>query len=538
MKKKFLKIDQNEQSADSLNLETDRSRFLIAVKVLSIFSIFFGVILLITWYLSTPVLRQVYSEWMPRQFNIVVGILLVAMGVFLAFITGLAINMWRKGERLRKNWKDEIARREKVEKELARAQEISKTGNWLLELPSQRMQWSNETQRILDCSLKNSNMNLQGFLKSVHLDDRGFVKKEIQKSLEQGTAFNLTHRIVRRDGSIRIVKQRSEIYLDQKGKPVQILGTLQDITDRKEAENLATRLGRILDKSFNEIYIFDAETYKFAKVNLAARLNLRYTMTELYKMTPVDLLPEFTWKQFEVLTDSLKRGIESVTAFETVFKRNNGVLYPVDIRLQLSRTETRPQFVAIVQDISDRKKLKNLLGTAHQDVDKQVHERTLDLTISNKELQIEINEQKQALEAFEANEHYLIKIMDNVADGLITIDEEGIIHSFNRAAEILFGYKTEDALGQNIDDLLSGPDDSQRVDYFKTLLQSKKSAALGLRRVFTARKKDGTSLSAELVVSETVIEDKRMFTGLIRDLTENEQTEQESMEILKPITNA
>ena len=59
-----------------------------------------------------------------------------------------------------------------------------------------------------------------------------------------------------------------------------------------------------MDKSFNEIYIFDAETFKFAKVNLAARLNLRYSMEELYEMTPVDLLPEFTWEQFEELTAS------------------------------------------------------------------------------------------------------------------------------------------------------------------------------------------------------------------------------------------
>jgi two-component system sensor kinase FixL len=121
-----------------------------------------------------------------------------------------------------------------------------------------------------------------------------------------------------------------------------------------------------------------------------------------------------------------------------------------------------------------------------------------------------------------------------VVDGIITIDEEGIIHSFNRAAENLFGFKLEEVLGQNISVMMTGPDSTQHDGYFKNLLQSQKSAALGLRRVITARKKDGTTFFAELAVNETVIRDQRMFTGLIRNLTETERIEHELMQNLKP----
>lgn len=375
------------------------------------------------------------------QFDTVLAFLLVVMGVFLVLLIGLAFNILQKSKSLRKNLEDETGRRKEVEKHLARAQEMSKVGNWALELPGRTMQWSNEIYQILDCRPANTALTFQKFLKSVHPDDRGFVKKEIQKTLTRGIGFNLTHRIVCGEGSIKIVKQRSEVYLDSKGRPTQILGTLQDITGQKAAENLAARLGRILDRSFNEIYTFDAETFKFTKVNLAARLNLRYTMEELREMTFKDLLPEFAWDQVEKLISSLKRGVESGTAFEAIHERKDRTKYPVDIRLQLSRTELHPQFVAIVQDITDRKKVEHLFSRAYQELDRRVEERTSDLKKRHKDLRIEIDEHKKTVEVLNTRERRLTGSMNNVVDGIITIDEEGIIHSFNRAAEHLFGFR-------------------------------------------------------------------------------------------------
>jgi PAS domain S-box-containing protein len=537
LKSKILEINQNEQNTSPKSREADsESRLWLLVKAAGIFVLLFGFVAIITWYLSTPALIRDYLNWMSMQFDTVLAFLLVVMGVFLVLLVGLAFNILQKSKSLRKNLEDETGRRKEVEKHLARAQEMSKTGNWALELPGRTMQWSNEIYQILDCRPENTALTFQKFLKSVHPDDRGFVKKEIQKTLTQGVGFNLTHRIVCGEGSIKIVKQRSEVYLDSKGRPTQILGTLQDITGQKEAENLAARLGRILDRSFNEIYTFDAKTLKFTKVNLAARLNLRYTMEELREMTFKDLLPEFAWDQVEKLIASLKRGVESVTAFEAIHERKDRTTYPVDIRLQLSRTESRPEFVAIVQDISDRKKVEHLFSRAYQELDRRVEERTLDLKKLHKDLRIEIDEHKKAVEVLNTRGRRLAGIMNNVVDGIISIDEEGIIHSFNRAAEHLFGFRMEEILGQNINILRVGPDNAQRGEYFKNLLQSKKSATLGLRRLITARKKNGAVFSAELAVSETVIENQPMFTGLVRDLTEKIKKEQESMQILKPMT--
>jgi len=535
LKSNFLSNNRTDQSTGPKTLEAGRNWLWFSAKSLILVAMFFGFVVIISHYFSTPVLMKAYPDWVSMQFNIVLEFMLVVMGVVLVLLIGLTCKVWQKSKGLKKNLVDEIGRRKEIEKDLVRAREMSKTGNWTLELSDQKMKWSGEVYQILDCLPKNKATTIHCFLKSIHPDDRSIVKNEIQRTLNHGTAFNITHRIMHRDGSIKIIKQRSEVYLDSTGKPTQVNGTIQDITDQKEAESLAARLGRILDKSFNEIYTFDAETLKFTKVNLAARLNLRYSVEELREMTLENLLPEFAWGQVRKLIASLKRGIESVTAFEAVHERKNGTTYPVDIRLQLSRTESRPQFVAIVQDITDRKKVENFFNRAHQDLDKRVKERTSDLRKLNKDLRIEIDEQKNSLETLGTSEQRLIELMNNVVDGIISIDEDGTIHSFNRAAEHLFGFKIEEVLGENINILMTGANGTERGEYFKNLLQSKKSADLGLRRVVSARKKDGTIFSAEIAVKETVIGNQKIFTGLIRNLTEKMELEQELMGILHPM---
>jgi PAS domain S-box-containing protein len=119
-------------------------------------------------------------------------------------------------------------------------------------------------------------------------------------------------------------------------------------------ENISARFGRILDNSFNEIYIFDAVTLYFVQVNLGARQNLGYTSDEMARMTPLDLKPELSEQDFKKLIEPLLLKKEPMVVFQTVHQRTNGSLYPVEVRLQLMHDEFPPVFVAIIQDITER----------------------------------------------------------------------------------------------------------------------------------------------------------------------------------------
>ena len=115
-------------------------------------------------------------------------------------------------------------------------------------------------------------------------------------------------------------------------------------------------LVRIFDESRNEIYIFDQKTLLFVEVNRAARENLDYTADELSKKTPLDLKPDFSEQYFKDLLIPLNEEYEKKIIFETYHRRKDGSLYPVEVHLQLSKYRGKPAYIAIILDITERKK--------------------------------------------------------------------------------------------------------------------------------------------------------------------------------------
>ncbi len=136
---------------------------------------------------------------------------------------------------------------------------------------------------------------------------------------------------------------------------VLVISDIRDISERRRMEALTGRLGRILDRSSNEIYVFDAESLHFIQVNQGAQQNLGYTMEELKQLTPLDLKPEFSKDKFNTLIEPLRTAGKDQVVFETMHKRKDGTTYPVEVRLQLSRQEKPAVFVAVIQDISERR---------------------------------------------------------------------------------------------------------------------------------------------------------------------------------------
>lgn len=150
--------------------------------------------------------------------------------------------------------------------------------------------------------------------------------------------------------------------LDESGQPQYLLGIAEDITEHKLTEDRAARLGRILERSSNEIYVFDAATLKFTQVNQGALKNLGYTLDEMRGLTAADLKPAFTTAQFRELIEPLRRDDEDLLSFEAEHKRKDGSLYPVEVRLQFSAAETPPVFVAIISDITERRQAQEQLN--------------------------------------------------------------------------------------------------------------------------------------------------------------------------------
>ncbi|PWG03022.1 PAS domain-containing sensor histidine kinase [Sphingosinicella humi] len=125
----------------------------------------------------------------------------------------------------------------------------------------------------------------------------------------------------------------------------------------------------------------------------------------------------------------------------------------------------------------------------------------------------------------ERRERHLRSILETVPDAMIVIDVQGHIVSFSATAEEMFGYAEAELLGENVSTLMPSPDRERHDGYLERYLRTGERRIIGIGRVTTARRRDGSTFPIHLHVGETRIGEERLFTGFIQDLTERQQTE-------------
>jgi PAS domain S-box-containing protein len=141
-------------------------------------------------------------------------------------------------------------------------------------------------------------------------------------------------------------------------------------------------------------------------------------------------------------------------------------------------------------------------------------------------------EKKQALEhkQVEAVSRRMQSIFDNTIDGIIIIDEQGIIESFNPAAAEIFGYTREEAIGHNVKLLMPEPFAGEHDGYLDNYKRTGITHVLDHRRELTGLHKDGTIFDIELAVSKFHLDSGIKFTGIVRDISEKKKTEQDMIQ--------
>ncbi len=166
---------------------------------------------------------------------------------------------------------------------------------------------------------------------------------------------------------------------------------------------------------------------------------------------------------------------------EVVGCRSDGTTFPTRLAVSDFYIDSNPILVGILHDVSD------------------------------------LNERQARLEA----------ILDNAVDAIITIDERGIMDSVNPATEKLFGYEAEELVGQNVKILMPQPYNIEHDQYLKEYQSSRIPKIIGIGREVVGRRKDGTEFPMHLAVSEILLGSRRIFTGIVRDISDLKKAERE-----------
>ena len=256
-------------------------------------------------------------------------------------------------------------------------------------------------------------------------------------------------------------------------------------------------LQSIFESAVDGIIVIDGKGLIKA-FNPGAERLFGYTAGEVLGQNVKVLMPGPDREQHDrYLANYLETGIPRIigTGREVRGRRKDGSTFPLHLSVGRMDINGEPAFTGILHDLSRR---------------------------------VEIEE------ALRKSEERVRSIVESAVDGIIVIDERGLIQAFNPSAERLFGYSLNEVLGRNVNMLMPSPDRERHDGYIHQYLTTGEQKIIGIGREVTGRRKDGTTFPVHLSVGEMVNEGRRSFTGILHDLSdrvalENRLAEQKSL---------
>ncbi|MCL5027923.1 MAG: PAS domain S-box protein [Bacteroidetes bacterium] len=242
------------------------------------------------------------------------------------------------------------------------AQKIAHIGHWRLDLTCNKLTWSDEVYIIFGIQPQSFDGTLEVFLNYVHPNDREYVASEYKESVDNKTFYNIDHRIIRPNGEVRFVHEQCHTYYDDNSLPLYSVGTVQDITERKEAEEKALEANQlyriVFENSLDGLMLTDPDGRIF-DVNPAAEKILDYTQDEIRKIGRSGILDTTDPRLPEFLERRIKNGF---ALSELILIRKDGIKIPVDVSSRIFYDKNGEMRTSLsIRDISERKQAEAAL---------------------------------------------------------------------------------------------------------------------------------------------------------------------------------
>jgi PAS domain S-box-containing protein len=244
---------------------------------------------------------------------------------------------------------------------LIAAQSVAKVGSWEIDFSTKREAWSAETYRILELQPRDFQPYDQAFLQFVHPDDREVMSQVLEASLGQRTPCTQEHRLLMPDGRIKIVEQRWQIFHDEQGNPLHAIGTIQDITERKHAQQeleAKTREITAIWESMTDALLTLDVNGNITHINSQAAILLRRSREELLGGNIWETFPEAINTLFYT---SYKRAVQDQIKvdFEDLYA-------PLGIWLEAHIYPSQVGVSIYFRDITERRRAQEALKRSEQ----------------------------------------------------------------------------------------------------------------------------------------------------------------------------
>ena len=262
---------------------------------------------------------------------------------------------------------------------LAEAQRVAAIGSWQIDLPSQRLWWSDECFRLFERNPALGGLTYEEFLGYVHPDDRQRVDTAYKASLETRQPYDVVHRMLLSSGTLRQVRERGETQYGADGQPVRTLGTVQDVTELLQIRERLDQLAQVVQQSPAAVLMTDLDQ-RIVYVNEAFERQIGYSRDEALGRDPRMMRSDRTPPAvLRLMKEALVAG--QAFAGDIVNRRKDGSTYPAHVTITPLKAADgrRTHLVGVIQDISERVRLTEELDRHRHHLEELVQQRTAEL---------------------------------------------------------------------------------------------------------------------------------------------------------------
>ena len=411
-------------------------------------------------------------------------IVLIVFGAFGALYAALFFSLLRTDRSIVK-WQDTLANNDKI---LRETQIIAGLGSYVLNISTGQWESSDVLNKLFGIN-ESYERSIDGLIALIHPDDRemmaDYFKNEV---LGSGKDFDKEYRIIRHDDqSVRWVHGLGRQELDAHGHPLKMLGTIQDITERKQIE-VALRESesqrhllvkqKIVQTSLDGFWIANAQSGQLLEVNDHYCKTVGYSREEILAMSIQDLEAQETPDETAAHLKKIRE--IGYDRFETRHRHKQGHLLDFEVSVSHSEENGGIDFV-FFHDITERKRVENTI--------------------------------RESENKFRA-------LFESANDCILILDLNGCIQDINHTGHERLGYTKEEMLGKRISQF-DPPDFAAKVAGRMTEIQDKGYATFESSHV----RKDGSVMPVEINARTVEINSQQCVLSIIRDITERKQAE-------------